>query len=191
MMNELFPVTKTSRLFDLNYVFETRWGEATFEKMDTLELSDLAGEMTITIPFLHHEKVMLGRGPSAPTNDLEDSEEEERPTMPTVSADFRAELLALANATEADRQRAEQLEKTDLPLVDLQRLQADVYGVSRKHAVLELDEGRVTLTDMRSTNGTRLNGAVLFPLQRRILRNGDEINLGNLKLRVTFVKSSR
>src|SRR5437763_10237263 len=47
--------------------------------------------------------------------------------------------------------------------------------VSRFHAKVQADNGEVILTDLESTNGTRVNGAVV---QIRRLRAGDRINVG-------------
>ena len=47
--------------------------------------------------------------------------------------------------------------------------------VSRFHAKIQTDAGRVILTDLESTNGTRVNG---HPIQMRVLRPGDQIGIG-------------
>ena len=47
--------------------------------------------------------------------------------------------------------------------------------VSRYHAKIQADNGEIILTDLESTNGTRVNGNVI---QIRRLRPGDRIGLG-------------
>src|SRR5437870_13441355 len=47
--------------------------------------------------------------------------------------------------------------------------------VSRFHAKIQIDNGEVILTDLESTNGTRVNGNVV---QIRRLRPGDRIGVG-------------
>src|SRR6266446_7870249 len=47
--------------------------------------------------------------------------------------------------------------------------------VSRFHAKVQQDNGDIILTDLESTNGTRVNGNVV---QIRRLRPGDRIHLG-------------
>jgi pSer/pThr/pTyr-binding forkhead associated (FHA) protein len=47
--------------------------------------------------------------------------------------------------------------------------------VSRFHAKIQLDGGDIILTDLESTNGTRVNGTVV---QIRRLRHGDRVSLG-------------
>lgn len=49
-------------------------------------------------------------------------------------------------------------------------------GASRKHAQLRLREGTWTITDLGSTNGTRLNGQTI---QSRDLTDGDRITVGS------------
>jgi hypothetical protein len=48
-------------------------------------------------------------------------------------------------------------------------------GASRKHAQLRLRSGAWTITDLGSTNGTRLNGQTI---QSRELTDGDKITIG-------------
>src|SRR6267378_893141 len=51
--------------------------------------------------------------------------------------------------------------------------------VSRFHAKVQLDDGDFILTDLESTNGTRVNGNVV---QIRRLRYGDQVTVGKSKL---------
>lgn len=52
-------------------------------------------------------------------------------------------------------------------------------GASRRHAQLRTKDGVVTLTDLGSTNGTRLNGQTV---QTRALEDGDRITIGTTTL---------
>lgn len=70
--------------------------------------------------------------------------------------------------------------------VDLTPYKAAEKGVSRRHMLLELVQETVTLTDLGSTNGTFLNGQKLQPFQKRVVRDGDEIRLGKLSVRIYF-----
>jgi hypothetical protein len=47
--------------------------------------------------------------------------------------------------------------------------------VSRFHAKIQEDGGQLILTDLDSTNGTRVNG---HPVQMRVLRVGDQLSIG-------------
>ena len=51
--------------------------------------------------------------------------------------------------------------------------------VSRFHVKLQEDGGRILLTDLDSTNGTRVNGR---PVSMRVLRPGDQIAVGRCVL---------
>ncbi len=62
--------------------------------------------------------------------------------------------------------------------------QTIITGVSRKHMKLTRKNLLVYVTDLGSTNGTLLNGRQIMPFTERILRSGDELQLGQLKLRV-------
>ena len=52
-------------------------------------------------------------------------------------------------------------------------------NVSRRHAELRRAGDNVVLTDLGSTNGTRVNGA---PIRERVLASGDEISVGSTRL---------
>ena len=51
--------------------------------------------------------------------------------------------------------------------------------ISRLHAKLQEDQGQVIFTDLNSTNGSRVNG---HPVQLRIMRPGDHLQLGRCTL---------
>jgi len=82
--------------------------------------------------------------------------------------------------------------RADTPLgegtsVDLTPYDAQAKGVSRQHAAILKDGNTLKVVDLGSTNGTYLNGMQLSPHQPRILRDGDEVGLGTLLLKVAFV----
>jgi hypothetical protein len=52
-------------------------------------------------------------------------------------------------------------------------------NVSRRHAELRRSGDSVVLTDLGSTNGTRVNGA---PVRERVLISGDEVSVGSTRL---------
>jgi len=74
------------------------------------------------------------------------------------------------------------------PAIDLQEFDAIEKGVSRKHAAIIRREGALNVIDMGSPNGTYLNGQRLVAYQPRVLRDGDDLRLGHLVLRVTFTR---
>ncbi len=74
------------------------------------------------------------------------------------------------------------------PDVDLENYSGMEKGVSRRHATIIRKDGSLNLVDAGSHNGTYLNGQRLIAHQPRVLRDGDDIRLGFLVLRVKFVR---
>src|SRR6478752_1929275 len=54
-------------------------------------------------------------------------------------------------------------------------IQLNDERVSRFHLKIQEDGGRIILTDLESTNGTRING---HPVQMRVLQFGDQMSIG-------------
>lgn len=78
-----------------------------------------------------------------------------------------------------------------MPEVDLTSYAAYRLGVSRRHALLRQSDHHLQLVDLGSSNGTTVNGVRLAPHQPRTLRDGDEVMLGKMSLRVIFQKNAR
>ena len=70
--------------------------------------------------------------------------------------------------------------------IDLTELGALQHGVSRRHCLLQRRDHQLIVTDLGSTNGSYLNGAVLLPHQPTIVRHGDRLILGTLHLMISF-----
>ncbi len=62
---------------------------------------------------------------------------------------------------------------------EVNNVQLNDERISRLHAKLQEDQGHVIFTDLNSTNGSRVNG---HPVQLRILRPGDHLQLGRCTL---------
>ncbi len=73
------------------------------------------------------------------------------------------------------------------PDVDLAPYNATEMGVSRQHIELTWKNDLIYVVDMGSTNGTLLNGQRLLTGIARLLRDGDELVIGHLPVRVRFV----
>ncbi len=80
-------------------------------------------------------------------------------------------------------------ESNTFPDIDLTPFDAEELGVSRKHLQLKLDNDRVVVVDLRSANGTRLNGEKLEPLQTYPIRHKDKLLLGMMLLQVELLTS--
>lgn len=76
----------------------------------------------------------------------------------------------------------------DYPIdVDLGIFDAQRNGVSRYHAVIQAQNGRISIKDYNSANGTLLNGYRLRPMFGYRLRHGDELTLGRMLIQVHFL----
>jgi hypothetical protein len=78
-----------------------------------------------------------------------------------------------------------------VPDVDLTAYAGYRMGVSRQHAVLRLQSKVLDIRDLGSSNGTFVNGVRLSPHQPHLLRDGDEIGLGKMVIKVFFQSGAR
>ena len=74
------------------------------------------------------------------------------------------------------------------PDVDLTDYDGASKGVSRVHAALRVTSENLMLFDMRSANGTYHNGEKAQPGYPRLVRDGDELQLGKLVMTIHFSK---
>lgn len=123
----------------------------------------------------------LPPAPVVPTGPLDRS-------LPWV-IEFRA--VGTATTLQAQVTSSMVLGRTDtgtgyVPEVDLTTCDAFGKGVSRRHAMIFMRDGKLMVKDLASTNGTRLNEVVCAPQNEYRLRHGDEISLGRLRLQVFF-----
>jgi pSer/pThr/pTyr-binding forkhead associated (FHA) protein len=72
------------------------------------------------------------------------------------------------------------------PNLDLTPYDAHKRGVSRGHVRLHLQDQHLFLTDLASANGTFISGKRLPPNEPVMLRDGDEVVLGGLAVKVLF-----
>jgi len=72
------------------------------------------------------------------------------------------------------------------PDVDLTEDLAVEYGVSREHACIFQRGSMVVVEDLGSTNGTLLNRERLAPFLPQPLKDGDQLQLGELLIEVRF-----
>jgi len=71
-----------------------------------------------------------------------------------------------------------------IPDIDLNPFQAFESGVSRIHAAIRVNEDAVLITDLGSVNGIRINGVKIEANIPQLVRDGDQVSLGKLKLLV-------
>lgn len=80
-------------------------------------------------------------------------------------------------------------DNNEAPEIDLSDYGALDKGVSRRHAAIIRKDGSLHVVDRGSANGTFLNGQRLVANQPRVLRDGDDIRLGHLVIRITFERA--
>jgi hypothetical protein len=78
--------------------------------------------------------------------------------------------------------RVSRLYGQEPPDIDLSPFHAEKHGVSRLHLRVTRTDTRIFVTDIGSTNGTYANGHRLAPYAEWVLHNGDELQLGSLRL---------
>ncbi|HMM27437.1 MAG: FHA domain-containing protein [Chloroflexota bacterium] len=78
------------------------------------------------------------------------------------------------------------VETQQSPDVGLDDYDAQELGVSRRHAAILVEDNALKVMDLGSANATYMNGQKLIAHQARILRDGDELRLGRLVMRVHF-----
>ena len=61
-------------------------------------------------------------------------------------------------------------------------------SVSRRHALLRVSENQVTIEDLRSFNGTMIDGVKLEPGRAYTVKNGAKMSLGDVELEVRIFK---
>ena len=77
---------------------------------------------------------------------------------------------------------------TSIPTFDLSEIGGWESGVSRNHAQLRREGNKLYLVDLKSSNGTFLNGQRLVPGKEQLLHDGDTIRLGLLDIKAVFDK---
>lgn len=61
----------------------------------------------------------------------------------------------------------------------------DEKGVSRNHCLVRVLEGSLSIYDLNSTNGVRLNGSRITPSSWVLVRDGDTIRIGTAEITVS------
>jgi pSer/pThr/pTyr-binding forkhead associated (FHA) protein len=77
-----------------------------------------------------------------------------------------------------------------LPDIDLTPYEAYSQGVSRLHATIRIEEKGITIEDLGSSNGTRVNNKKINPHQHHSIAHGDVIALGRFKMQALFQQES-
>lgn len=111
------------------------------------------------------------------------------PPIPTGTAQFSlhiirtGQIIPLVDRDEYTVGRISEGQSI-LPDIDLTPFEAFSQGVSRLHATISIEPGRATITDLGSSNGTRINNNKLTPHRSYSLNHGDVLTLGRFKIQV-------
>ena len=73
------------------------------------------------------------------------------------------------------------------PDVDLAPYRGYYFGVSRRHAIILRQKNSLFVRSLNTTNGTGLNGQSLMPGLEYPIRNGDDLIIGGLSLKVEMI----
>jgi hypothetical protein len=77
-----------------------------------------------------------------------------------------------------------------LPDIDLTPYEAYSQGVSRLHATIRLEEEEISIEDLGSSNGTRVNNQKINPHKHHQIAHGDVITLGRFKIQTLIQQES-
>lgn len=99
--------------------------------------------------------------------------------------DSLARPIVFSPASQTTLGRIDQVDAQAICL-NLSSYDAREQGMSRKHAMLHRSNVMLEIQDLDSKNGTYLNGYRLLPNETRVLRDRDELLLGNLRIRIAF-----
>lgn len=79
----------------------------------------------------------------------------------------------------------------DKNIINLSEYDNGSKGVSRRHLKIQIAEDNLVVIDLKSTNGTRLNGEPLIPGKHYSILDGSVIALGDLFLAVEIIQVPR
>ena len=109
------------------------------------------------------------------------------PHHPPARLEFRIGERRLIVAVHVDMVMGRRNEDDEALEIDLNKYGAGELGVSRRHAQIHVQESDLFIRDLGSTNGTRLNGALIPANQPMRLRDGDELELGQFRTVIRFI----
>ena len=140
----------------------------------------------VQIPFLRRQQRPLAGEPEDETEDVPPPQEDRR-LYP-----FRLDLTFPDSRQMISTQLSDCLligrDSDPQPDIDLSAWDSARCGVSRLHAAFLYDGRSLAIEDLNSRNGTRINGYRIEGGKPYPLRNGDELELGQLRMIVQLVR---
>lgn len=73
--------------------------------------------------------------------------------------------------------------------INLTPFDGESMGVSRRHAVLEIQDNRLVITDQQSSNGTLVNAKMIESLIPFVIMQGDLLKLGQMEILVSLLSA--
>jgi pSer/pThr/pTyr-binding forkhead associated (FHA) protein len=95
----------------------------------------------------------------------------------------QGEILPVGNRKEVSLGRVSAGQPI-IPDIDLTPYKAYEAGVSRMHLSIKIGAEMITVTDLGSVNGTRINGRKITAHIPHPIKNGDILTLGKFKIQV-------
>lgn len=99
---------------------------------------------------------------------------------------FQGNSTLIAVATDKQVVLGRKTEGETKPIIDLTYPNGYAMGVSRHHVIIRSNDKGYVIMDLNSSNGTWLNGKILTPAEPYDLPSGATVQLGRLKLVVTY-----
>jgi hypothetical protein len=180
--NEVEPLPLEERI--------ARWGEVSIEDDDELFLYLPEQNITLPVDLKPDSRIFLGRPQFLTPSERQGGRLPET-TIPIMTPAERRRLLERSKNIKSSVESEAKEEQKAIPWLDLEPYDGEAKGVSRKHALVERQNRLLYITDLDSRNGTRINGDLLAPSHRRLIRNGDELRLGGLVLQVQIKQPAR
>jgi hypothetical protein len=157
--------------------------------------------------WIHRRHVMSQRDNQSKkgqrtTHESETTQLPPRAAMPIYERDVQDNIPWMVGFKIADTRHTVELQITESTTlgrqwsdetthVNLVNYGAHSAGVSRVHAKLRVRKNHLAIVDLGSTNGTYLNGYRVEPFVDIPIQDGDLIELGELRLQVTFLVKAR
>ena len=109
----------------------------------------------------------------------------ESASMKSGQLAVRADVLEGTEVCDLVLTDGQRVRITDRPIILGRQPDCDIVlddsNVSRRHAEIVLRDGDIVLTDLGSTNGTRVNGS---PIRSSVLSSGDAVQIGLSRMTV-------
>ena len=130
-------------------------------------------------------QLTLNRRSSDDTDELPHTEKRSYPMRLVLKVEGTKQVISVQVA---DRLVIGRAGDNSQPDIDLTEYDTGRLGISRSHAAFTYDGHALFIEDLKSTNGTRINGFRIEVGKPYRLHNGDELEVGRLRLGLLLVR---